>query len=131
MLPLICVRGDERSRYSNNSAHRQTINCSKAAAVSAPKVDEAKESDGKDKLLAAVKTSFEFCSVALAKADDSKLGDMVQLFGQQAPRARAFIALASSWADHYGAAAMYLRLNGILPPTAKKAEEQKKAEEKK
>jgi len=28
--------------------------------------------------------------------------------------------LPSSWADHYGAAAMYLRLNGLLPPTAKK-----------
>jgi len=35
-------------------------------------------------------------------------------------RAWAFIALASNLADHYGAAAMYLRLNGILPPTAQK-----------
>jgi hypothetical protein len=28
------------------------------------------------------------------------------------------LLLASGWADHYGAAAMYLRLNGILPPSA-------------
>jgi hypothetical protein len=26
--------------------------------------------------------------------------------------------LAGEWTDHYAAAAMYLRLNGILPPSA-------------
>jgi hypothetical protein len=26
----------------------------------------------------------------------------------------------NDWADHYSAAAIYLRLNGVLPPTAKK-----------
>jgi hypothetical protein len=31
------------------------------------------------------------------------------------------LALASGWADHYAAAAQYLRLNGILPPSAQKA----------
>jgi hypothetical protein len=29
------------------------------------------------------------------------------------------IALTNDWADHYSAAAMYLGLNGLLPPTAK------------
>ena len=38
--------------------------CSKAAAVPAPKVEEAKESDSKDKLVAALKASFDFCSDA-------------------------------------------------------------------
>jgi hypothetical protein len=35
---------------------------------------------------------------------------------------RAFVALvlSSSWADHYAMAAMYLRLNGLTPPSAKK-----------
>jgi hypothetical protein len=51
--------------------------------------------------------------------DDSKLGDTVTLFGgRQFPRAMAALGLASGWADHYGAAAMYLRLNNILPPSA-------------
>jgi hypothetical protein len=27
-------------------------------------------------------------------------------------------ALTNDFADHYSAAAMYLRLNGLLPPTA-------------
>jgi hypothetical protein len=51
--------------------------------------------------------------------DDSKLGDTVELFGgREGPRAFALIALTNDWADHYSAAAMYLRLNGLLPPTA-------------
>jgi hypothetical protein len=33
-------------------------------------------------------------------------------------RASAMIALTNDFADHYSAAAMYLRLNGLLPPTA-------------
>ena len=94
--------------------------CSAAAAVPAPKVEEAKETDAKDKLVAALKASFDFCGDALGKMDDSKLGEMTEGHGQQFSRARAALILAGSWADHYAEAAMYLRLNGILPPTAKK-----------
>jgi DinB superfamily len=98
---------------SNNSI------CSKAADVPAPKVDEAKETDSKDKLLAAATASFDFCNEALGKMDDSKLGDSVELFGgRQFPRAMAALGAASGWADHYAAAAMYLRLNNITPPSA-------------
>jgi len=93
--------------------------CAKAADVPAPKVDEPKESDSKDQLVGAVKASYSFCTDALSKMDDSKLGDSIELFnGRQAPRAMAALILASGWADHYSAAAMYLRLNGILPPSA-------------
>jgi hypothetical protein len=100
---------------SNNSI------CAKAAAIPEPKVDEVKDSDPKDKLLAAARASFDFCAEAVAKMDDSKLGDSVELFGgHQFPRAMAVLGMASGWADHYGAAAFYLRLNGILPPTAQK-----------
>jgi uncharacterized damage-inducible protein DinB len=95
--------------------------CGKAAGVPAPKVEEAKDTDSKDKLVSALKASFDFCSGALAKMDDSKLGDMTDAFGgMQVTRARLAITLASGWADHYGVAAMYLRLNGLTPPSAKK-----------
>jgi len=95
--------------------------CAKAADVPEPKMPDVKDTDGKDKLVAALKSSFDFCGTALAKADDSKLGDTIEIFeGKKGPRAFAFIGLASSWADHYGTQAMYLRLNGLTPPTAKK-----------
>jgi uncharacterized damage-inducible protein DinB len=92
--------------------------CSKVAGVPAPKVDELKETDPKDKLLAAATASFNFCSTALANLEDSTLGDNVDFGRVQGPRAMGVLFLAGGWADHYGAAAMYLRLNGVLPPTA-------------
>jgi len=93
--------------------------CAKISEVAAPKPEEFKETDSKDKLVAALKASFDFCNSALGKVDDSKLGDTIQAYGgREAPRAWALIALTNDWADHYGAAAMYLRLNGMLPPTA-------------
>lgn len=94
--------------------------CSKAAAVPAPKV-EVNDTDSKDKLAAALKGSFDFCSDALAKMDDSKLAETTEGFGgKQVTRAWISLVLAGTWADHYAEAAMYLRLNGVLPPTAKK-----------
>ena len=93
--------------------------CAKASDSPQPKHDELKDTDGKDKLLAALKSSFDFCNTALAKVDDSKLGDTIEARGgRKEPRAWALIALTNDWADHYGAAAMYLRLNGLSPPTA-------------
>jgi hypothetical protein len=78
-----------------------------------------KESDGKEKLVAALQASFDFCNTALGKVDDSKLGDELELFGgRKGSRAFALIALTNDWADHYSSAALYLRLNGLLPPTA-------------
>src|SRR5215471_8779416 len=93
--------------------------CAKAADVPAPKAEESKETDSKDKLVSAVKASYTFCSEALGKMDDSKLGEEIELFGgRKAPRAMAALIASSGWADHYAAAAMYLRLNGVTPPSA-------------
>jgi len=35
-------------------------------------------------------------------------------------RAGVIIITTGDWADHYSQEAIYLRLNGLLPPTAKK-----------
>jgi hypothetical protein len=95
--------------------------CAKAGDVPEPKAQELKETDGKDKLVAALKASFDFCNTAMPKVTDAKLGDMIEFWGgRKAPWAFALIALTNDWADHYSATAMYLRLNGLLPPTANK-----------
>jgi hypothetical protein len=92
--------------------------CSKISGMAAPDVKIA-DSDPKDKLVAALKSSFEYCATALANVDDSKLGEQMMLFGNRpASRAAALVGLSDGWNDHYGAQAIYLRLNGILPPTA-------------
>jgi uncharacterized damage-inducible protein DinB len=93
--------------------------CSRIGDVPEVKSTPVTETDGKDKIVSAVKASFEFCATALAKVDDSKLGSEVELFGgHKGSRAFALFALTNSWADHYSSVAMYLRLNGLLPPTA-------------
>lgn len=97
--------------------------CSNVGDVPRPKAEQLKGTEDKDKLVSALKASFDFCSTALAKADDSKLNDNITWFdGKPRPRAWAFITVAASWSDHYGMAAMYLRLNGLVPPTAKQEE---------
>ncbi|HUC52747.1 MAG TPA: DinB family protein [Candidatus Cybelea sp.] len=92
--------------------------CSKISGGAAPELKIA-DSDPKEKLVAALKASFDYCAAELEKVDDSKLGDQMMLFGNRpASRATALIVLSDDWYDHYGAQAIYLRLNGILPPTA-------------
>ena len=116
----------EQMTFGHLAAHIVSGNynfCSNAGDVPRPKTGELKGTEGKESLVAAVKASFEFCDSALAKADDSKLNENVTWFdGKPRARAWAFMSLASSWADHYGMAAMYLRLNGLVPPTAKPEE---------
>jgi hypothetical protein len=93
--------------------------CSQISGAPAPASDKLGDDDPKDKLVAGLKASFDFCATALANVDDSKLGEPMTLFGRvPSSRAGALIALSMGFADHYGAQAMYLRLSGILPPTA-------------
>jgi len=95
--------------------------CSKISGQEAPNVKIA-ETDSKGKLVAAVIDSFAFCTTALAKVDDSKLGEQFVMFGNRPmSRGGALVALGGSWTDHYATQAIYLRLNGILPPTAQPA----------
>lgn len=114
----------DQMSFGHLAAHIVEANnylCANVGDVAQPKVEELKGTEGKDKLVAAMKASFGFCHTALAKADDSKMNENITWFdGKPKARVWAFLGLASSWADHYGAAAMYLRLNGLLPPTAKK-----------
>lgn len=114
----------DQMTFGHLAAHVAEANyyfCSNSGDVPAPKMDELKGTEGKEKLSAAVKASFEFCHTALAKADDSKMNENITWFdGKPRARAWAMLGLASSWSDHYGMAAMYLRSNGLVPPSAKK-----------
>lgn len=114
---------DDQRTFGQLVIHMSETNyllCSKATAVPAPKVEEMKGSDPKDKLVAALEASFDFCSSALAKMDDSKLAETTEGFGgKQVSRGWISLTLAGTWADHYAETAMYLRLEGVLPPTAK------------
>jgi uncharacterized damage-inducible protein DinB len=90
--------------------------CSSLAGEPLPKSSDVKETDSKESIVADVKASFEYCHRALAALDDAKLGEQVPLFKRT--RANLMMFLAADHSDHYATAAMYLRLNGLLPPTA-------------
>ena len=96
--------------------------CSKLSGTAAPDGPKLAETDPKDKLVPALKASFDFCTQAMAKLDDTNLGDQMVLFGDhKLSRAAVMIIYVSIFADHYGTEAMYLRMNKLIPPTAEKA----------
>jgi len=94
--------------------------CSTISGEQAPTSQKLQPTDSKEKLMSRLQDSFTFCDRALAKVSDATLGEEVPFFGgQKVSRAAAMLALAEDWGDHYSAAAIYLRLNGLLPPTAR------------
>lgn len=96
--------------------------CSKISGVEAPKRAEMPKGASKEQLVARLKETFQFCESALAKVNDSDLGAKVPFFGgREVTRAQAMFVTAEDWADHYSQLATYLRLNGLLPPTAKRS----------
>jgi hypothetical protein len=77
------------------------------------------DTDSKDTIVAALKTSFEYCDKALTNLTDAQMGDTITYFrGEKKPRARALIELTDDLEDHYSQMAGYLRLNGLTPPSA-------------
>jgi len=85
----------------------------------APAAVKVAETATKPELVAAVKASFAFCDTVIANLHDDKLGDTITYFrGARVPRARALIELTDDLEDHYSQMAAYLRLNGMLPPSA-------------
>jgi hypothetical protein len=95
--------------------------CSSIGGVALPKRSAVPAGAPKEKLVARLRETFQFCQSALAKANDARLGEKVPYFGdQETSRAQVMVAAAEEWAGHYSQIAVYLRLNGLLPPTAKR-----------
>ncbi len=84
--------------------------------------DSVKAHWPKDKLVSKLKESLKYCDDAIAQINDAKLADQVSVsFGgqtQQTTRASMVLGHALDMSDHYSQLANYMRLNGILPPSA-------------
>ncbi len=93
--------------------------CSRLSGEKAPALGHITPQSSKAVLLAAMKKSFNFCEQSLASVKDSDMGQMVSFFGgRKMTKGAVVIAMANDFADHYAQEAVYLRLNGLLPPTA-------------
>jgi len=84
--------------------------------------DTVKAKWPKDTLVARLKASFAFCESALAQVQDAKLTDELPSgppgSGRTAPRVRFVLAYVTDLVDHWSQVANYMRLNGMVPPSA-------------
>jgi uncharacterized damage-inducible protein DinB len=95
--------------------------CGAIGGMKAPTRTKVGATDSRDALLARLRETFAFCEQALAPLTDANLGEQLPFFGgRKMSRAAVMTVTTGDWADHYSQYAMYLRLNGQLPPTAKK-----------
>lgn len=76
----------------------------------------------KDTLVARLRTSLEFCRTVFERVNDANLGDEIAVgppgSGRTTTRARDLILFLTDLADHYSQIANYMRLMGMVPPSA-------------
>jgi uncharacterized damage-inducible protein DinB len=92
--------------------------CGALSGTTAPAAVQVSETASKAELVAGLKASFDFCGPALDGLTDAKLRETITVFHRTMPRAMALVLLPADLADHYSQMAAYLRLNGMLPPSA-------------
>jgi uncharacterized damage-inducible protein DinB len=76
----------------------------------------------KDSLIARVRASLMFCRDAIEKLTDAQLADELTVHTPSGPqtvlRARYPILLVTDLAEHYAQLASYMRIIGMVPPSA-------------
>ena len=111
------IAEDDYVYCGNFGAMKPTID---AKDTSTP--DSVKATWPKAELVSKLKASFAFCDRAIEQVTDATLSGPVSFFYGGAERhvTSGYLVLghALDLADHYSQLANYMRLNGMLPPTA-------------
>ncbi len=111
------VASDSYLFCSNFGAMKPTID---AKDSSTP--DAVKATWPKAELVAKLKASFAFCDEAIEQVTDASLPDAISFtFGgaeRKSTRINMVLGHALDLADHYSQISNYMRLNGMLPPSA-------------
>jgi hypothetical protein len=114
----------ENMTFGKTIGHIADVNnavCSKLFTPPATPFAKSSETDSKEKLVAGLKASMDYCGQQFSKMTDANLSEMVPFFGgKQITRLGAALAVVIDFADHYAGLSMHLRMNGLLPPTAQK-----------
>lgn len=93
--------------------------CGLVAGTKAPARAKVTAASAKDSLVAQLKSSFDFCTTSFASLTDATLGQQQSMFGMNGNKAFWLFVNIGDWSDHYSQFANYMRLNGVLPPTAR------------
>ncbi|MEP6730932.1 MAG: DinB family protein [bacterium] len=76
----------------------------------------------KDTLIARLRASLVFCAAAIDSVTDAQLGDQLPVgapgSNQTSPRVRFLLLLVTDLAEHYSQISGYMRLLGMVPPSA-------------
>lgn len=84
--------------------------------------DSVKATWPREELVTKMKASFAFCQSAFAQITDTSLAEQISMTfngnTRTVTRANMVLGHALDMADHYSQLSNYMRLNGILPPTA-------------
>src|SRR5580700_6585288 len=114
----------ENMTFGKTIGHIADVNnavCSKLFSPPATPFAKSSETDSKEKLVAGLKASMDYCGEQFSKMTDANMAEMVPFFGgKQITRLGAALAVITDFADHYAGLSMHLRMNGLLPPTAQK-----------
>jgi hypothetical protein len=114
----------ENMTFGKTIGHIADVNnavCSKLFTPPATPFPKSSDTDSKEKLVAGLKASVDYCAEQFAKITDANLAEMVPFFGgRQVTRLGAANAVIIDFADHYAGLSIHLRMNGLLPPTAQK-----------
>ncbi|HJP84965.1 MAG TPA: DinB family protein [Gemmatimonadaceae bacterium] len=95
--------------------------CGTIGGMKAPDRTKIAATDSKEALIARLRETFAFCDQALGSLTDAGLGEELPFFGgRKMTRAAVMTLTTGDWADHYSQYANYLRLNGLMPPTARR-----------
>jgi hypothetical protein len=112
----------ENMTFGKTIGHIADVNnavCSKLFTPPATPFAKSSDADSKEKLVAGLKASMDYCGEQFSKMTDSNLSEMVPFFGgKQITRMGAALAVITDFADHYAGLSIHLRMNGLLPPTA-------------
>jgi hypothetical protein len=114
----------EQMSFGKSIAHIAQVNyfaCAGLLETNAQKGPKITEADPKDKLVAGLKASMDYCAQVFSKLTDARLAEIVPSYGgMKSTRLGMALEVTNDLIDHYAALAVYLRLNGLLPPTAQK-----------
>jgi len=110
----------EGMTVGNTMSHIAQVNnraCALVSGADAPPYTKPGETD-KDKLVEGLQASMDFCRQQFAGLTDAKLAETIPT--REGTRFGAALEVTNDLIDHYATLSVYLRISGLLPPTAQK-----------
>lgn len=98
-------------------ANAHYLFCSGALAEAQPQLPDYEKVASKDSLVAAMKASVAYCDKAYQISDADAM-QPVTFFGESISRLGVLVWNATHDGEHYGNLVVYMRSNGIVPPSS-------------